>query len=438
VLIVDDQPVNIQSMSKLLNKDYHILIATSGAKALDIATGENPPDLILLDIIMPEMDGYEVCRRLKANEQTQDIPVIFVTVMDATEDEETGLALGAVDYIFKSFQPSIVRARVRNQIERKRAEEALRQANKKLNLLSSITRHDINNQLTVQMGYLSMLEMKQPDTTNNEYFQKVSIAAKRISAMIRFTREYEEIGVHAPAWQNIRTLMDTAAKEAPLGKVMVNNDLPAGTKIYADPLIVKVFYCLVDNAVRYGGKITTIRFFALERAADHVIVCEDDGDGVVAEEKEQIFKRGFGKNTGLGLALSREILDITGISIRETGEPGKGARFEITVPRGAWLMAGDMENALNPAGEQLATLPPLPETPIKVTKEQGDAAIVTLIGDLKNNELVNDDLLATVLSFLDSSTGKTSSSELRKLVENFEYDAAVSLLMKLATKTGVK
>ncbi len=86
--------------------------------------------------------------------------------------------------------------------------------------------------------------------------------------------------------------------------------------------------------MRYGGKITTIRFSALESGEDHLIVCEDDGDGVIAGEKEKIFERGFGKNTGLGLALSREILSITGITIKETGEPGTGGRFEMMVPEG--------------------------------------------------------------------------------------------------------
>jgi PAS domain S-box-containing protein len=225
--------------------------------------------------------------------------------------------------------------------DRKHAEKALILANKKLNLLSSITRHDINNQLTVQMGYLNLLEKKQPDATHNEYFQKVSTATKRISAMVQFTKEYENIGVNAPTWQDCRTLVDTASKQAPLGKVMVKNDLPANAEVFADPLIVKVCYNLMDNAARYGGKTETIRFSVTEVGDDQVIVCEDDGDGVVAEEKEKIFERGFGKNTGLGLALSREILDITGITIKETGEPGKGARFEIAVPKRAWRMTGE-------------------------------------------------------------------------------------------------
>ena len=185
-------------------------------------------------------------------------------------------------------------------------------------------------------GYLTILEEKQPDSTHHEYFQKIATAVQRISSMILFTKEYEQIGVNAPVWQDCRTIVDTATKHAPLGQVMVKNDLPAETEIYADPLVIKVFYNLMDNAVRYGKKITTIQFSVEELKGNHVVMCKDDGDGVLAEEKEKIFERGFGKNTGLGLALSREILSITGITIRETGEPGTGARFEMTVPKGAY------------------------------------------------------------------------------------------------------
>jgi len=217
-----------------------------------------------------------------------------------------------------------------------RVENALRQANKKLTLLTSVTRHDIDNQITTLLGFLRILEKKQPDPTLSEYFQKISTTAKRVSAMIRFTKEYERIGIHEPVWQDTRMIIRTAAKESPLGKVIVKNDLPSGTEVFADPLIVKVFYNLMDNAVRYGNKITTIRFTLQESGDDHVITCDDDGEGIPAEEKERIFSRGYGKNTGMGLFLAREILSITGITIRETGEPGKGARFEISVPKGVF------------------------------------------------------------------------------------------------------
>ncbi|MCG5515926.1 diguanylate cyclase domain-containing protein [Ectothiorhodospira sp. 9100] len=119
VLIVDDQPTNIHALASLLKADYRILTATRGEKALELAQAEQAPDLILMDIVMPDMDGYETCRRLKDNEATRSIPVIFVTALDHDKDEEQGLNLGASDYISKPFNPAIVRARVRNQVNLK-------------------------------------------------------------------------------------------------------------------------------------------------------------------------------------------------------------------------------------------------------------------------------------------------------------------------------
>ncbi|NLD56579.1 MAG: PAS domain S-box protein [Methanomicrobiales archaeon] len=220
--------------------------------------------------------------------------------------------------------------------ELQRISAAFRQANRKLTLLTTITRHDINNQLTVLKGYLELLAPLQADQKLVGYCAKAEEAAERIAAMIRFTREYEEIGTSVPLWHDARALVDAALSQAPVGDVLVRNDILAGMEIFADPLVEKVLYNLMDNAVRYGTTITTIRFSAQEKDGTLMLVCEDDGTGVLPDEKERIFERGFGKNTGLGLALSREILDITGITIRENGEPGKGARFEMMVPPGAW------------------------------------------------------------------------------------------------------
>lgn len=224
--------------------------------------------------------------------------------------------------------------------DRKHAEGAFKEANRKLNLLSSITRHDINNQLMVLQGYLRMLAKKVPDPALDDYFAHITNAGSRISAMIQFTKTYESIGVNAPVWQDIFSLVNAVAKDVALGHVKVVNDLAPGTEAYADPLIVKVFYNLMENAVHYGGKITTIRFSEEEREGAYIIVCEDDGNGVPPEEKEKIFERGYGKNTGLGLFLAREILSITGITIHEYGEPGKGARFEMMVPKLKWRLTG--------------------------------------------------------------------------------------------------
>ncbi len=125
VLVVDDTPDNLSLMSSLLRTEYRVKLAPSGERALKIASAEGKPDLILLDIMMPDMDGYEVLRRLRADRNTADIPVIFLTAMSATEDEKIGLDMGAVDYITKPISPATVMARVRNHIELKLARDFL-------------------------------------------------------------------------------------------------------------------------------------------------------------------------------------------------------------------------------------------------------------------------------------------------------------------------
>ncbi len=116
ILLVDDTPANIRFLVEALREDYELIIATSGPEALQLAaTGK--PDLILLDIMMPDMDGYEVCKKLKQDENTKDIPVIFVTAMTEKSDEEKGIGLGAVDYITKPFNVALTKARVSNHLE---------------------------------------------------------------------------------------------------------------------------------------------------------------------------------------------------------------------------------------------------------------------------------------------------------------------------------
>lgn len=237
----------------------------------------------------------------------------------------------------------------RDITDRKQAEVALQLANRKLRLLSGVTRHDISNQMMVMTGHLGMLQENQSDAVRDEELRKITAAAERISAMIQFTGEYEEIGITTPAWQEISTLIRRAAREAPVGDLTLTIDLPDTVEVFADPLIVKVFYNLMENAVRSGGTITTIGFSVVDQDGDLIMVCEDDGEGVRTEEKERIFGRGFGKNTGLGLFLAREILSITGIAIRETGEPGEGARFEITIPPGMYRIHGEAGHNLEEA-----------------------------------------------------------------------------------------
>ncbi len=125
ILIVDDMPANIKVLGDALKSDYTVLFATSGDKALRIAFSSYPPDLILLDIMMPDMDGYEVCRRIKSDRQTWDIPIIFITSKGEEEHETLGLEIGAVDYIKKPFSLPIARARVKTHLELKRHRDFL-------------------------------------------------------------------------------------------------------------------------------------------------------------------------------------------------------------------------------------------------------------------------------------------------------------------------
>jgi putative two-component system response regulator len=168
ILIVDDAPENLSLLSELLQPDYRVRAASSGRRALQVAASEPQPDLILLDVMMPDMDGYEVIRRLQADSRTADIPVIFVTALESTIDEERGLALGAVDYITKPLKPAIVLARVKAQLELRAARVWLQDRNTILE--AEVTRRMQEN-LIIQdisiraLAYLA--EIRDPETGNH-------------------------------------------------------------------------------------------------------------------------------------------------------------------------------------------------------------------------------------------------------------------------------
>jgi PAS domain S-box-containing protein len=226
-------------------------------------------------------------------------------------------------------------ALVEDITERKTFHDALEQANKKLNLLSGITRHDILNQLTALTGYLNLSqEVEQDPEKIHGYIEKELQAAATIERQISFTRDYEQMGVKAPAWQEIRGCISRAVASLPLQGTVVHHK-NMDIEVLADPLFEKVFYNLIDNALKYGGKnLSEIVISARNDDGGLVITCRDNGCGISEQDKKRLFERGFGKHTGFGLFLTREILSITGITIRESGIHGKGACFEILVPKG--------------------------------------------------------------------------------------------------------
>ena len=226
----------------------------------------------------------------------------------------------------------IIRSHGANQdiTELKHAERALRQANQKISLLSSITRHDILNQITVIRAYFRNARKKVADPVVTEYIDRMDSVAQKIQSQINFTRVYQDLGTDTPRWIVLEDIMPTVP-----GNIRFDTDLK-NLAVYADPMLVKVFSNLLDNSIRHGGHVTAIRVSAAGNGNTATIHWEDNGTGIPAEEKNLIFEHGYGRNTGLGLFLAREILAITGITIREIGEPGRGARFEICVTNGAY------------------------------------------------------------------------------------------------------
>jgi putative two-component system response regulator len=277
ILIVDDTPENLSVLGELLQTNYRVRAANSGRRALQIAHGKPAPDLILLDVMMPEMDGYEVLAQLRADPATHHIPVIFVTAMDSTEDEEHGLTCGAVDYITKPIRPAIVLARVRTQLEVKQARDFLRDQNSFLE--AEVIRRMGENQLIQQVSIHALArlaETRDPETGNHlrrtqEY---VRTLAKQLQNHPRFS-----------AYLDNRTI-DALAKSAPLhdiGKVGIpDHILLKPGKLTADEFtIMKTHAELGSNAIAQAEADAEkpVEFLAIAKEIAHYHHEKWDGSG---------------------------------------------------------------------------------------------------------------------------------------------------------------
>jgi len=212
-------------------------------------------------------------------------------------------------------------------------DKSLAMARKKINLLTGITRHDILNQLTIIVMHNELLKEATLDPTLAKSVDEQEKAAKTIHRQIAFTKDYEKLGESLPQWLDIRTLFFKHQED--LGHDYINYNVQVeGLEVFADPLLDHVFHNLLENTIRYGEKVTSVGLYYEHHQHELKIIYQDNGVGIKKEDKEKIFKRGSGKRSGFGLFFSREILSLTGIMMTETGEPGDGARFEITVPAG--------------------------------------------------------------------------------------------------------
>ncbi len=280
ILIVDDTPENLAVLGELLQPPYRVRAANSGQRALKVAVIEPIPDLILLDVMMPEMDGYTVLERLRADPRTRDVPVIFVTAMDRSEDEEKGLDCGAVDYITKPLRPAVVLARVRAQLELKAARDILRNQNAYLE--AEVARRMSENQLIQEVSIHALArlaETRDPETGNHlrrtqEYVRTLGNALR---SHPRFAAALDD---HA---------IDTLARSAPLhdiGKVGIPDHilLKPGKLTPDEWAIMKTHAELGFQAIAQAERdaVKPVKFLAVAKEIAHYHHEKWDGSGYPA------------------------------------------------------------------------------------------------------------------------------------------------------------
>lgn len=203
-------------------------------------------------------------------------------------------------------------------------------------IIHTIIFHDAKNRLSAIHGYADLLRESLAGSDFLSYVDNLEEIAADIERDLGVASMLSHVGFTAPHWQNVREVVVKSAYREPSGTIFLE-DLPGSLWCLADPLFSRVFSNLFENARRHGERVTTIRIGTEETEEGLVISVKDDGVGIPADQKERIFEHGFGRHTGYGLYLASEILHITGFSIRETGDPGKGARFDIHIPRGRYV-----------------------------------------------------------------------------------------------------
>ena len=219
LLVVDDHPGNLTNLIEMLDRDYALRIAKSGREALEVAVSSAPPDLILLDIMMPEMDGFDVLDALQRNQRTRGIPVIFVTAKDQTQDEELGFERGAVDYVTKPVRPGILRARIRNQIELKRARDALASHNQQLQSEVARRREEVRLIQSMSVDALTELAKIRDNETGNHIQRTQEYVRVLATRLLKHPRHEHDLDMQK---------VDMIAKSAPLhdiGKVGIPDSI---------------------------------------------------------------------------------------------------------------------------------------------------------------------------------------------------------------------
>ena len=358
VMIVDDTPANIEILCESLGDDYELIFATSGMDALELIRADKP-DLLLLDVMMPGMDGYQLCTILKGDPATRDIPVIFVTAMCQEEDEIKGLELGAIDYVTKPINPHIVRARVKNHLELKRYRDLLETLSlaadrAKKEFLRSIS-HELRTPLTPILGMTDLVLTSEEDDDKRKYLSLVQKAALKLLGIIEDLIETSRLEGEGITLQNspflLRPFLEGVVGElAPqadgkgLGLGMeVDPGLPEA--VSADQgMLRKLLTMILGNALKFTSQGEVALQVGPGGDASAALLrfsVFDTGIGLAQHDLVRIFNdftqsdgsvtRAF-PGLGLGLTLARRIAELMGGRIWAETRPGGGSVFRFEVP----------------------------------------------------------------------------------------------------------
>jgi signal transduction histidine kinase len=336
VLLIDTEPDHLAMAKEHLEKNgsFSVDICPSAQDALRILSNTRY-DAVVSDYDLPVMTGLDLLKKLKNDGDTT--PFIMLTGKGPENVIIEAFHAGASFYLRKHDDHEKQFADLSHKIQlavRKHQEK------RKLDLFVEVLRHDLLNKVAAVAGYVELVKANSTDAKNLEYLAKQQLLLVSIREQINFTKDYQNLGTEKPRWQVLNATIRNAVSLLPPDTIRPELDHTDDVEIFADPLLVKVFYNLMDNTLRHGRDVSLIRFSCREQQGGLLVRYEDDGVGIAPKDKETIFLKGKGRNTGLGLFLIREILQMTGISIRETGTPGKGARFEMLVPSDRFRISG--------------------------------------------------------------------------------------------------
>jgi two-component system, sensor histidine kinase and response regulator len=348
ILIVDDLPSNIGVLyHALANAGYRLRIADNGTSALQSIEAQLP-DLVLLDVMMPDLDGFEVCSRLKSNPDTLDIPVIFMTALTGTAEQMRGFAVGGVDYVTKPIHVETTLARVRTHLMLRQAQLQLQRQNAELDAYAHTVAHDLKNPLTGVVTTAALLQHFEGRMSEDEQRNYIGIIHK---AAQRCVNTVDELLVLARQRQIGNSLVQLSM-QAPVEQALaqLQTQISAAQALIVQPetwpevrgnqtLLSEIWLNYISNALKYGGTPPHVElgYDASVPGAQRFWV-RDNGPGLSETARKSLFQQfvrlqpAKAEGTGLGLAIVRNMVHKLGGEVGIESQPGLGSTFFFTLP----------------------------------------------------------------------------------------------------------